>query len=195
MKLGNFFIIPLLFHCFFSLCQENYKIDTIKLSNLHSNIPIISSITYLMIITENVPCSMDFNKEIYTYNRIGKHDTTFIFNSIYCYSKGLAYYEKEGRIRLLHADFKLNPYIVISTNKIVLSKDLTMEDVKKAYNYTEDDFAVPQLGIMQPYEPKKRSDRFYAIRFSTGEHDGTYMILYFDKKKKLRYLYINAYAF
>jgi len=191
-----FVILLLLIVIMTNSLNSQSMLDTIKLSEMQSdNVLILSSKDSLTKIY-GTPIFVSYNNRFNIRKSwrtsIKERDTVFYFN-ILSYPR-MSYFEKDGRIRLSYFDLKKNKKTVIHTSKLQLSNHLSLEELMKIYNYTFKDIAGPQLGIMAPY-PMKKCRCFYQVNFSTGEHESVNIELYFDCKKKLRFLNIDAYDF
>jgi hypothetical protein len=192
-------VVVFIFCCFIKLSalvsQSNVSIDTILLLKASSNIPIMTSMENMILsigITNSYNISFNHTVSIrpLTVNDKTK-DTIYYFNAILCRKKGISYYENNGRVRLSYIDLKKNKDVFISTDKIILSRNLMLEELMKIYNYTFEDIAGPQARIMAPY-PMRKCHCFYQINFSTGEQEPANIELYFDCKKRLRFISITA---
>ena len=178
--------------------QWGIGLDTIKLSDLKSdNVPILTTKENLVKIFGE-PSRITYNHEfyIYQYNEYRRvKDTVLIFNVLYYPNNAMAYIEKNGKIRLLNIDLKKIKKATITAPNFQLSRKLTLEQLKQSYpHYTNEYIAGSQIGLMSPY-PMRKCRCFYQTGFSTGEHYGIEIELYFDCRKKLRYIEIKGYDF
>jgi hypothetical protein len=172
--------------------EENF--DTIRLENIRSHIPIVSSVENLMLCF-GIPC------DLYTHNQsttIYMHEDNHTIEKIKCrlnqvtyFQKGISYFEKNGTVRLNYIDFKRNKQVFMSTEKIILSRALTLEELMQKYNYSKEDVSEPFNGFLAPY-PTKKSDTTRCVKFLTGEPNRISIELYFDKTNHLRYMFIGA---
>lgn len=178
---------------FFSSIGQNVSLDTLSIEKMISNIPIVGRIEHLFFILDKPKQTYcTFNKNVRSVLFDDRKKNEYLVNTIGTLDGSLQYYEKNGRIRLYFVDFKYCTNIYIRINDLTLSRNLTLAELMKNYNYTDSDIAGPQLGIMAPYETSKK-DRFYKVDFTTGESKDVRIELYFDKKKKLRCMYITIF--
>jgi len=192
------FVIILLIVFMTNSLNSQPLLDTIMLSEMQSKNVLILSSKDSLIKFYGTPIFVSYNRRFYIskeWNTPTKEqDTVFYFYfNILSYPR-MSYFEKDGRIRLSYFDLKKNKKAVIHTSKLQLSYHLSLEELMKIYNYTFKDIAGLQLGIMAPY-PMRKCRCFYQVDFSTGEHESVNIELYFDCKKKLRFLNIDAYDF
>jgi len=180
-----------------SVCygQENPRLDTIKLANMYSDIPILSS-TENLILCLGTCSSMSFNfyANVHISNALTHKDTLFYFNKVYYSKKGISYLEKNGTVILQDFDFKKNKKMIFLTEKIQLCRNLTLDELMKIYHYTNENVAGPQVGLMAPYRMRK-CRCFYQVNFLTGEPINAKIELYFDCRKNLRYMLIRNSVF
>jgi hypothetical protein len=179
-----------------SFGQIFHHLDTIKLTDANSNIPILTSTENLIL---SLGCSsfMIFNSShrIRTFPLTATDkDTSFCFNVIFYSKKGITYLEKDKKVRLRDIDFKRNRDVFIHFDKISFSRELTLAELMKIYHYTDENIVGSQVGIMAPY-PMRKCRCFYQVNFSTGEYKAVNIELYFDCKMRLRFMSIGAYDF
>lgn len=175
--------------------QNNTFLDTIKLSDMISKNVVIISEKENLIRHSGLPSLTDDNRPFY-YNKkniySNEKDTVFYFNVLVYPENKMSYIEKNGKVRLKYFDFEKNKEAVIFTPKFELSRDLKLDELKQEYQYTDSDIGNPLPGILAPWYPNEGNDCFYSVFFSTGEYENVRIELYFDCKKKLRFMVIGA---
>lgn len=178
--------------------QPKNSLDTIRLEELKSKNVFIITEKDNLIKSLGEPVLIDENK-LFRYKKRFIHsnekDTMFFFNVISYGNNKMSYIEKNGKVRLKYLDFKKNKKAVIITSLLKLSRRLRLGELKQVYQYTDLDIGDSQNGILAPWYPNQKNNCFYRIDFSTGEHGNVYIELYFDCKRKLRYMSIGAYDF
>jgi hypothetical protein len=118
------------------------------------------------------------------------NDTLFYLNTL-TYFNSMSYIEKNGRVRLTYLDFETNKEAVIYMPKLKLHRNLKLKEMTRAYNFS---FEIEKQTLLIPYE-MEGEQCFYQVAFSTGEHERVMIELYFDCKKRLRFISIGAYDF
>lgn len=193
-KLVLIILVLLLSTSLFS--QVKAKLDTINISILRSNVPIETTIDYLILFFKNCnPDSFCFNLKYSFFKNNNSNkviDTIGNFNQISYFKRGFQYIEKNNMIRLLAIDFKKNPSVFISNGKITLERNLSLESIMKEYNISFNDLTYNSC--LPPFDDYDNTN-FICILFSTGEKHGEMIKLFFDKENKLRYLYIEPCLF
>lgn len=178
--------------------QIDTSLDTIKLSDMISKNVVIISEKEDLIRHFGLPSLTDDNKPFHYYKRYthsNEKDTVFYFNVMVYPENKMSYIEKNGKVRLKYFDFEKNKNAVICTPKFELSRNLKLDELKQEYQYTDSDIGNPLPGILAPWYPNEGNDCFYSVFFSTGESENVRIELYFDCKKKLRFMAIGAYDF
>lgn len=178
--------------------QIDTSLDTIKLSDMKSKNVVIIAEKEDLIRHSGIPSLTDDNKLFRYYKRYtysNEKDTVFYFNVMVYLESKMSYIEKNGKVRLMYFDFKKNKKAVICTPKLKLSRNLKLDELKQEYQYTDSDIGNPLPGILAPWYPNEENDCFYSVFFSIGEFENVHIELYFDCKKKLRFMAIGAYDF
>ena len=189
----------IIFLLFIYSCEKVYgQLDTIKLSEMKSDDVLIiadkEDLIKLFGIPDYVEKDIRFNRHrrsIYSTDK----DTVFYFNTLTYFKKGISYVEKDGRIRLTYFDFEKNKEAVIYTPKLKLHGKLKLSDIKRAHNYNYKDENIRKIIGVMADALIEGSRCVYTTAFSTGEHEVILIELYFNSKKKLRYMTIGAYGF
>ena len=185
----------------YACCDLYGQLDTIRLSEMKSDNVFIIADKEELIRAFGMPCHIekDFQFNCYTRSIYSTDkDTVFYLNSLTYYKNyevSMSYVETDGRIRLTYFDFKINKKAVIYTPKLKLHRKLKLSDVKRAHNYSyKDENIIKIIGVMAD-ALIEGSRCIYKTGFSTGEHEMVLIELYFDSKKRLRYMTIGAYGF
>ena len=193
MKAKLLFLIYLLITAVNCFCQENLC-GTINIDNLQSQIPIQGKTVELLLQQYSWKCIQDMKLYIHP-DPYGTMRECYIVNYVYNRKRGIAYFEKFGKVRLRHLDFKKNKQlrIYVVDKNVKLSYKTSLRDILELFDYK---MPSPQVYCLAPYNDKHRINKnkcFYEIAFSTGENDHTKMYLYFNEKFHLRYMEIQYY--
>ncbi|MCL2247203.1 MAG: hypothetical protein FWC10_08875 [Lentimicrobiaceae bacterium] len=129
----------------YTCCNLYGQLDTIRLSEMKSDDVFIIADREDLIKLFGIPSYIEEERQFDCYTRFvhsTDKDTVFYFNSLTYwknYENVMSYIEKNGKIRLTYFDFKINKNAVIYTPKLKLHRNLKLSDVKRAYNYTDED--------------------------------------------------------
>ena len=187
-------IIIIFFIPIFLMAQSD-EMDTIKISEVKSNYPIIAKTIDL----QYVP---NIHKWHYYYNLKGQHYPSlpslgsavfyyFYVNQIVADKYKLSYFETRDEIRMEYIVLSKNKKFWMRTKGLLLTYTTSLEEVIKYFECDSTD-------VEQRYGPLMIGNKFktichYVLCFSTGEPLKTKITLTFNKRKRLEIIQITYY--
>ncbi len=197
--------IIILLMCFFPIsariiAQCEWRLDTLKLNDFHSNCLPLFSTKDTLFKTLSIPELIEDKRTITICDSMiecKKELSQKTFNFLYYTKKQIQYLEKDNRIRLISIDLKFNNLVKIQTPRICLNRNLKLEKMLKAFQLSfEENVVVIERPFLPPWNyGNGKIEKAYLIAFFTGESNCTTIEIYFDKKKKLRFIHIDPYYF
>lgn len=176
-----------------TLFSQPVRRDTILLSEVTSNYPIISDIHHLQFVS-------NVKRWYYDQNICGQrgpfliNDTTvyrFIVNSIHSKNNNLCFWEQGGKVRLCHIRLDKNKDFWMQVKGLTLRNDLPLEELYAFFHYKGDEATYwhgpPLINLKSHFE------EYYIISFDTGEPYNTQIVLTFNKHKCLKLIDIDYY--
>jgi hypothetical protein len=181
------------------MSQSEWRLDTLKLNDFKSNsLPLFSTRDILFEILDT-PELIEEEKTITICDSIvgyRKKLSQQTFNFFYYINKQIQYIEKDNKIRLVSVDFKLNNSVKIETLQICLNRNLKLKSMLKAFQLSLKTEGLITKRFPPPWNyGNGKIEKAYRVVFFTGESNCTTIEIYFDKKKKLRFIHIDPYYF
>lgn len=171
---------------------QKAKIDTINISIIKSNYPLIAKTDDLHFIPDVRHWHICFNVKGQLYPSHSS-DTFYVFyaNQIYADKYKLSYLKTESDVRLEYIWLKKNKKFWMDYRGLVLRNNTSLDDVNHFFRYdgSEAEYGIGPLIIGNRCENIPQ----YILSFRTGEPNNTRITLIFDKKKRLKIIYMDYY--
>lgn len=169
------------------------QIDTINITNIKSNFPIVAKSSDLQYVPGVRKWHYCYNVKGYIYPSHRVSDTCYSYrvNQVYADNYKLSYLETGNNIRMEYIWLTKNGTFWMDIGGLVLCRNQTLDAVCKHFNYSD---TVAEYGTGPLIVGTKCENRTqYILAFSTGEPLNTKMVLIFDKRRKLQIIMMDYY--
>ena len=181
------------------IAQYCRHLDTLKITEFKSEkLPIFSTKEFLIEMLGMYDKSTEIETTICdSMVKCKPIKTEISANLLYYREKHFDYIEKDNKVRLSRVDFEYNKSVKIENPQICLSRDLKMKEMLKAFKLSlKKNVSIIKRPFYPPWNNASGEvEKAYYISFLTGESNCTTIDVYFDNKKKLRYIDIAVYYF